>query len=155
MLVLLARLHSRRVTAGLTSGAPGANVIAATATATVNLRVMVGETAASTVDRVRRIVKDDRVQVSVLSGSDPSAVAPIDDAFALLERVLAATMRDVVAVPYIAMAATDSRYFHRRWPRVYRFNPFRMSRAQPVRCTTSTSGSGCPTTSRASAGTPP
>lgn len=111
-------------------GAPGANVVAATATATVNLRVMVGETTASAVDRIRRIVKDDRVQVSVLSGGDPSAVAPIDDAFALLERVLAATMPDVVAAPYIAMAATDSRFFHRRWPRVYRFTPFRMSRAQ-------------------------
>ena len=27
-------------------------------------------------------------------------------------------------------AATDSRHFHRVWPRVYRFTPFRMTDAQ-------------------------
>ena len=31
---------------------------------------------------------------------------------------------------HVVMAATDGRFFKRRWPRVYRFNPFRMTKAQ-------------------------
>ncbi|MDQ2845981.1 MAG: M20/M25/M40 family metallo-hydrolase [Actinomycetota bacterium] len=112
-------------------GAPGANVIAATATAMVNMRVMVGETVAAAVDRIRRTIKDKTVAVSVISSSEPSPVSPIDDdAYRLLVSVLAEVAADVVAVPYIVMAATDSRHFHRRWPRVYRFFPFRMTREQ-------------------------
>lgn len=114
-------------------GAAGANVIAATATATVNMRVMVGETVAASVARIRRTIKDKTVAVTVISSSEPSPVSPIDDdAYRLLAAVLAEVTSDVVAVPYIVMAATDSRHFHRRWPRVYRFFPFRMTKEQRI-----------------------
>ena len=33
-------------------------------------------------------------------------------------------------MPYVMMAATDSRFFTRICPRVYRFAPFRMTKAQ-------------------------
>ncbi|WP_211229646.1 M20/M25/M40 family metallo-hydrolase [Nakamurella lactea] len=112
------------------SGAPGANVIAANATAVVNVRVMVGETVAAAVERIRRTVKDRSVEISVISASEPSPVSPTDEAFELLTEVIRQTIPDAVPVPYIVMAATDGRYFHRRWPRVYRFNPFRMTRQQ-------------------------
>lgn len=111
-------------------GSPGANVIAATATATVNIRVMVGETVAGAVDRIRAIVGDPQVAVTVLNASEPSPISPTDDAYQLLSRVLADTIPDAIPVPYIVMAATDSRFFHQRWPRVYRFFPFRLSKQQ-------------------------
>lgn len=112
------------------TGAPGANVIAADATAMVNVRVMVGETVAGTVERIRRTVKDKSVEITVVSASEPSPVSPTDAAFELLTEVLRRAIPDAVPVPYIVMAATDGRYFHRRWPRVYRFNPFRMTKQQ-------------------------
>src|SRR6478672_6999170 len=43
------------------SGSPGANVIAATARAHVNMRVMVGETVDGAIERIRRTVKDPHV----------------------------------------------------------------------------------------------
>ena len=113
------------------SGSPGANVIAATARAHVNMRVMVGETVDGAVERIRRTVGDDHVEVSLVSGDEPSPVSPTDDAaYVLLESTVADVFPGTVAVPYVMLAATDSRHFHRVWPRVYRFTPFRMSDAQ-------------------------
>jgi carboxypeptidase PM20D1 len=37
---------------------------------------------------------------------------------------------DAVPAPYVMMAATDSRFFTAICDRVYRFAPFRMTRAQ-------------------------
>ncbi|GAA2472773.1 M20/M25/M40 family metallo-hydrolase [Terrabacter carboxydivorans] len=113
------------------SGSPGANVIAATARAHVNMRVMVGETVAGAIARIRSTVKDPHVEVTLVSGDEPSPVSPTDDtAYALLESTLADVFPGTVAVPYVMLAATDSRHFHRVWPRVYRFTPFRMTDAQ-------------------------
>ncbi|HET9634136.1 MAG TPA: M20/M25/M40 family metallo-hydrolase [Terrabacter sp.] len=113
------------------TGSPGANVIAATARAHVNMRVMVGETVDGAVERIRRTVDDPHVEVVLVSGDEPSPVSPTDDtAYALLEATLEEVFPGTVPVPYVMLAATDSRHFHRVWPRVYRFTPFRMTDAQ-------------------------
>lgn len=120
-----------RTTYALTqlSGSPAANVLATTATAGVNLRVAVTETAEDAVDRVRMLVGED-VEVVVHDAYDPSPVAELGDAFALLERVTREVMPDVLPVPYVVLAATDARHFQRVWRNCYRFNPFRMSESQ-------------------------
>ena len=48
----------------------------------------------------------------------------------VLETALEASFPGVPAVPYVMMAATDSRHFHRFSPAVYRFAPLEMSNAQ-------------------------
>ena len=114
------------------SGSPALNVIASTATAGLNIRVMVGDTVAGVVDHVRRVVKDDHVAITVVEANEPSPVSPYDDdpAFALLEATIAADFPDALVSPYVMMAATDSRFFTGICDRVYRFTPFRMSKAQ-------------------------
>ncbi|EWT03243.1 hypothetical protein N865_18610 [Intrasporangium oryzae NRRL B-24470] len=113
------------------SGSPGANVLAATATAHVNMRVMVGETVDGALERIRRVVKDPRIEVALVSGDEPSPVSPTDDAaYELISDTLADVFPGTIPVPYVMMAATDSRHFHRVWPRVYRFTPIRMTEAQ-------------------------
>ncbi|WP_336648395.1 M20/M25/M40 family metallo-hydrolase [Microbacterium sp. MMO-10] len=113
------------------SGGTAANVLPSQATATVNLRIALGETVQSAAARVRRRIADPRVSVEVLEGSDPSPESPTDNApFALLADALAVSHPGVPAVPYVMMAATDSRHFHRFAPAVYRFAPLEMSNAQ-------------------------
>ncbi len=112
-------------------GSKGANVIADTARAHVNMRVMVGETVDGAVQRVRKTIKDPRVEVTLVNGDEPSPVSPTDDAaYSVLASALADVFPGTVPVPYVMMAATDSRHFHKVWPRVYRFTPFRMTDAQ-------------------------
>ena len=92
---------------------------------------MVGETVDGALERIRRVVHDPHVEVVLVSGDEPSPVSPTHDpAYALLEATTSAVVPGSVTVPYVMLAATDARHFHRVWPRVYRFTPFRMTRAQ-------------------------
>jgi carboxypeptidase PM20D1 len=113
------------------SGSPAVNVIASTARAGVNIRIMVGDTVAEVLAHVRRAVADDQVQIDVIEQHEPSPVSPFDDeAFRLIESTISEVFPDAVPAPYVMMAATDSRFFTTICDRVYRFAPFRMTKAQ-------------------------
>ncbi|MEP9382230.1 M20/M25/M40 family metallo-hydrolase [Nocardioides cheoyonin] len=121
-----------RTTVAVTTlrGSPALNVIASTAVAGVNVRVMVGETVAQVLDRLRAAIADDAVEIRTVEAGEPSPVSPRDDAFALLEQTVEATFPEAVPAPYVVLAATDARFFHAICDRVYRFAPFRMTAAQ-------------------------
>lgn len=126
-----AALVRTTVAATMQSGGTAANVIPSQASATVNLRIALGETVDATVLRVRDRIADPLVGIEVLEGSEPSPESPTDGApFALLEEALSVSHPGVPAVPYVMMAATDARHFHRFSPAVYRFAPLEMSGAQ-------------------------
>jgi carboxypeptidase PM20D1 len=113
------------------SGSPALNVIASTARAGLNIRIMVGDTVASVLEHVRRTIADDEVQIEIVEENEPSPVSPIDDdAFRLIESTIAEVFPDAIPAPYVMMAATDSRFFTTISSRVYRFAPFRMTKAQ-------------------------
>lgn len=112
------------------SGSPALNVIASTAKAGLNIRVMVGDTVAGVVEHIRSAIKDDSIRVDVLEHGEPSPVSPMDDAFELVESCIGEVFADAIATPYVMMAATDSRHFTAISEHVYRFAPFRMSKAQ-------------------------
>lgn len=119
------------VAATMSSGGTAENVLPSQASATLNLRIALGETVASTVKRVRRRVRDPLVHIDVVAGDDPSPESRTDSAqFALITSAVAASHPDAVTVPYVMMAATDARHFHRFTPAVYRFAPLAMSAAQ-------------------------
>lgn len=119
------------VAATMQSGGTAANVIPSQASATVNLRIALGESVNSAVARVRRRIHDPLVEIEVLEGSEPSPESATDNAqFALLGEALGVAFPGVRPVPYVMMAATDSRHFHRFTPAVYRFAPLDMSNAQ-------------------------
>lgn len=109
---------------------PAINVIATTARAGINVRVMVGDTVADVVAAVRRAMRDDQVEIEVVDAGEPSPISPMDDAFELIEACVGEVFPEAITTPYVMMAATDSRYFTRICDRVYRFTPFRMSKAQ-------------------------
>lgn len=121
-----------RTTVAITTlqGSPALNVIATVATAGVNLRVMVGETVAEVVERLRAAIADDSVQIRVVEDGEPSPVSPRDQAFQHIETVIGEVFPEAVAAPYVMLAATDSRHFYEICDRVYRFAPFRMTAEQ-------------------------
>ncbi|GAA3931749.1 M20/M25/M40 family metallo-hydrolase [Microbacterium soli] len=126
-----AALVRTTVAATMQSGGTAANVIPSQAAATINLRLALGETIDATVLRVRDRIADPLVAIEVLDGSGPSPESATDGApFALLEKALSVSHPGVPAVPYVMMAATDSRHFHRFAPAVYRFAPLEMTAAQ-------------------------
>jgi len=119
------------VAATMQSGGTAANVLPSQASATLNLRIALGETTASAVQRIRRRVRDDLVHIDVVEASEPSPESPVaDERFERIRDAVAVSHPEATTVPYVMMAATDSRHFHRFTPAVYRFAPLAMSTAQ-------------------------
>jgi carboxypeptidase PM20D1 len=117
-------------------GSPALNVIAQSATAGVNIRIMLGDTSETVLAHVRKAIGDDQVEIEVIEAVEPSPLSPYstadhtDEAFDLVETTVREVFPDAVPAPYVMMAATDSRSFAEICDRVYRFAPFRMSKAQ-------------------------
>ncbi len=115
------------VAATMQSGGTATNVLPSQAHATLNLRIALGETSAQVARRLRRRIGDDAVTVTVVDADEPSPESATDNAqFALIADAVAVSHPDAVTVPYVMMAATDSRHFHRFTPAVYRFAPLSM-----------------------------
>src|SRR4051794_38149760 len=115
------------------SGSPALNVIAQTATAGVNIRVMPGDSSDDVIEHVRKAINDDRVEIDVVERQEPSPVSPYgpdEPAFRLLDETIREVFPDAVVAPYVMMGATDSSSFTSICDRVYRFAPFRMSKEQ-------------------------
>jgi carboxypeptidase PM20D1 len=126
-----AALARTTMTVTTLEGSPAHNVIASRASAGVNLRIMVGDTVASVVEHIRRAVDDESIRLDVLDANEPSPVSPSDGpAYELLARTITEVFPDAVVTPYVMMAATDARFFCSISTGVYRFTPFRMTKAQ-------------------------
>ena len=118
------------VAATTLSGSPALNVIASSARAGLNIRIMVGDSVAGVLAHLRKVIKDDDIRIEVVEQGEPSPVSPMDEAYLLIEETIGAVFPDAVPTPYVMMAATDSRHFTHVCERVYRFAPFRMTKAQ-------------------------
>lgn len=113
------------------SGGSAHNVLPNEASAVLNLRIALGESVASATERVRRVIRDPEVEVTIVEGSEPSAESPVDDdRFRAIAAAVEVAFPGTPTAPYVMMAATDSRWFHRFSPAVYRFAPLAMSAAQ-------------------------
>lgn len=112
-------------------GSEGTNVLARRAAVTLNIRIAVTESVASTLAGVQRRIRDPKITHTVLSSSEPSPISPVDcEQFAILESAMAVSHPEALAVPYVMMAATDARRFTGISDHVYRFAPLGMDKAQ-------------------------
>ncbi|WP_438352431.1 M20/M25/M40 family metallo-hydrolase [Microbacterium sp. CJ88] len=123
-----------RTTAVVTelSGAPGENVLATTARASVNIRLLTGDSVDGAVAHVRRAIADPGIEVAVRHTSEPSPVSPWrGEAWRRIAAAVRGTLGgDVVPTPYLQLGASDSRWFTAISAHVYRFTPFAISRAE-------------------------
>jgi carboxypeptidase PM20D1 len=106
------------------------NVIPGQAEATVNFRIMPGETRATVLQHVRDKVGPD-FELSELAGAvDPTGVSPTQaPSFQLLNRTVRSLFPDVVVTPALYVAGSDSHHFTRLTDNIYRFSPVRVQSA--------------------------
>ena len=106
------------------------NVIPKRATASINFRIVPGETTQSVMDRVQTLIDDDRVKLSLGDFiSDPSPVSdPESDAFKLLQQTINQVFPDALVAPGMVVVATDSRHFSDISQNTFRFLPIRLDR---------------------------
>lgn len=105
------------------------NVVPQVANATINFRILPGETISTVKERVRKIVDDERITISEGQfRSNPSAVSDIEAAgFKNLQLTLAEIYPGMIVSPYLMVGATDSRHFFNVAENIYRFTPIRIS----------------------------
>ena len=105
------------------------NVVPATATATVNFRVLPGDTTADVLKHVARVIDDARITAAPQAGSrtEPSRVSQVETrGFGLLARTVREVFPGTVVAPSLVLGATDGRYYAGVADDVYRFLPFRL-----------------------------
>ena len=100
------------------------NVVPQSAKATVNLRILPGETTDTVLARLRQVVGP-RGRVEPLGrGWNPSPVTdPRGPAFHTVRKVVESVFPDSIVVPNLVSGATDSRYYQPLSEAVFRFAP--------------------------------
>lgn len=112
----------------MVEGGVKANVLPITARAVVNHRIVPGETRETVLERVRRVVADERVQARI-AGEESVDPSPVSDTEGPAWRMLSRTIRqvmansDVVVAPYLVMGGTDAKWYSGRSDAVFRFLP--------------------------------
>ncbi len=109
-------------------GSTGLNVLPAQAEMCSNFRIMTGETMESTIEYVKKVIDDDRVEVNVVSGNNPSIVSRTDcQEFNIVKEAVEEAFPDAVVTPYLMFACSDSQNYGRISDKVYRFSAQSMS----------------------------
>ena len=101
------------------------NVLPARAQATVNLRLLPGESGDAVLGAVRRIVSDPRVEVSMAGEAREASPGSRTDsrAWGTVVMTIREIFPDAIVAPYLLLGGTDSRYFRELCDCVYRFLP--------------------------------
>ncbi|MBC8057270.1 MAG: M20 family peptidase, partial [Rhizobiales bacterium] len=103
------------------------NVMPGRASATVNFRLLPGDTSDAVVAHAEQVVGNPAVKLEKLAGfSEASKVAATDaPGFQLINKTLRQLHPDVIVAPGLMIAATDSRHFDGVADSVYKFSPVR------------------------------
>ncbi|MEQ1737176.1 MAG: M20/M25/M40 family metallo-hydrolase, partial [Rhodoglobus sp.] len=107
------------------------NALAERATATLNVRVAVGSSVDAAVKHLRRAIRDDLVDIRVISRGEPAPVSPVTgQAWAMVSSAVESTFGSLIVTPYVQTGATDSRHFTGIATAIYRFVPFEVAREE-------------------------
>lgn len=103
------------------------NVLPGVASATVNFRLLPGDSQAAVMAHVKGDLPNDKFELFALPGaSEPSKISPTESsAYLRIATTLREVFPGVVVAPGLMVAATDSRHFEAISDHIYRFSPVR------------------------------
>jgi carboxypeptidase PM20D1 len=103
------------------------NVLPGVAEASVNFRLLPGDTEAGITEHVRTTVKNDKIAIKTSEGNfDPPPVTGTKSAsYLALNRTIREVFPDAVVAPGLMIAATDSRHYAGVADNIFRFSPVR------------------------------
>jgi carboxypeptidase PM20D1 len=103
------------------------NVLPGNAAATVNFRLIPGDTQACVTDHVRRTIANDRISIEPFPGNadPPPVTATSGEPYRALNRTIREIFPDVIVAPGLMVAGTDSRHYTGVTDTILRFTPVR------------------------------
>jgi len=112
-------------------GSKGINVIPPYARMASNSRIVPGETMESVIERIKETVNDDKVEIKIINGMNPSVISRTDcEGFERVKSAVSDTWQDALVSPFLMTACSDSRHWGEISDRVYRFSPFTLSKEE-------------------------
>ena len=107
------------------TGSIKSNVLPIEATALINFRLHPRDSIESVTEHVRRVVGSDQVEVRTLGGLEASDVSSWESpGYEIISSSLSKVYGEVVSVPGIMIAASDTRHYSKVADNSFRFNPF-------------------------------
>lgn len=103
------------------------NVLPGHAEATVNFRLIPGDTEVSVTEHVRDTIKNDRISIKPFPGNTdpPPVTATASPSYQMLNKTIREIFPDVIVAPGLMVAATDSRHYVGVTDKIFRFSPVR------------------------------
>jgi carboxypeptidase PM20D1 len=120
-----AMIHTTGVTTILDAGVKD-NVVPTIATATVNFRLLPGDSAKVVIQKVKEIIKDDRVEVKIknaLANEATSSFSADGLGFQKIHKIVKQTYDNIIVTPFLLIGGTDSRYFSKISDNIVKFSP--------------------------------
>ncbi len=102
------------------------NVVPTIAKATVNLRLLPGDSSSQVIEKLKVIIGDDRIKVSRLSSfvSEATGVTPTSSyAYKKVDEIIKKTFANTVTSPFLMIGGTDSRHLEGVSKGIIKFSP--------------------------------
>ncbi len=111
------------------------NVLPTEAKATINFRLLPGNTSEQVMARLIEVIDDDRISLTPLALiKEPAQVSPTQcQAFSLLHKTIKECFENTYVTPILMTASSDSYHYSEVSPYVYRFAPYRVTSEDVVR----------------------
>ena len=104
-------------------GSKAINVIPPNANMRANLRLIPGDTMESARDYLKKVIKDDEIELTVLEGENPSPTSlACGEAWERVVHSVKGTWSDTVVSPYLMFACSDAKHWSKISDKVYRFS---------------------------------
>jgi len=112
--------------ATIINGGTKDNVLPTSAKATVNFRILPGNSIGDVVAHVNDTVNDPSVTVEIKQGNEPSRVSShTSESYKQIAKTIGETLPDVIISPGLMLAGSDSKHYEKLAENNYRFIPMR------------------------------
>ncbi len=109
-------------------GSSARNVIPPEAKLVANMRLNPADSVASALAQLKKVVDDDRIEITALEFFEPSRISRTDcDGWDRVSAAVAETWPGCIVSPYLMVQCSDSRHYGRISDRVYRFSAMDLS----------------------------
>ncbi|NQX82531.1 MAG: M20/M25/M40 family metallo-hydrolase [Flavobacteriaceae bacterium] len=106
------------------------NIIPQFASASVNFRILPGESTESVILRVTKIIDEPRINITPKNGgSKSSKVSQINTlGYNIIHKSIAQIYPKTIVSPYLVVAGTDAKHYSKVSDNIYRFSPIKLNK---------------------------